>query len=111
MNRMSRGVLAFALSLSALVQAASCWLRDGVLWMREPSQQASPVPIVHLVTAPAKRAAHIACTVLTALGFTLLGVDRTSASGFSTRGFAVPRLRVGAPSWLSSHGLTLLASG
>ncbi|HUS10348.1 MAG TPA: lysylphosphatidylglycerol synthase transmembrane domain-containing protein [Pyrinomonadaceae bacterium] len=110
----SRGMLlAFALSLAMLLlQGASLWLVMLAYGLREPFAVGIAVfLIVHLGTALPSAPANIGTyQFFTVLGLTLLGVDKTSAAGFSLVVFAV----LSAPLWalgfwaFAHSGLTLV---
>ncbi len=110
----SRGMLlAFALSLALLLlQGASFWLVMLAYGLHQPFAAGIAVfLIVHLGTALPSAPANIGTyQFFTVLGLTLLGVDKTSAAGFSIVVFAL----LSAPLWalgfwaFGRSGLTLL---
>ena len=110
----SRGMLlAFALSLAMLLlQGASLWFVMFAYGLRQPFAAGIAVfLIVHLGTALPSAPANIGTyQFFTVLGLTLLGVDKTSAAGFSLVVFAV----LSAPLWalgfwaFGRSGLTLI---
>ena len=106
-------LLAFALSLAMLLlQGASLWLVMLAYGLREPFAVGIAVfLIVHLGTALPSAPANIGTyQFFIVLGLTLLGVEKTSAAGFSLVVFAV----LSAPLWalgfwaFTRSGLTLV---